>query len=102
VATLVRLEPAEMAELGRIVAERLNGARGPVTVVAPTQGFSLSDTLGSALWYPEADAAFLDSLEANLRPGIAFERVNATVNDPAFADVVADRYLTITKEHAHA
>ncbi len=102
VATLVRLEPDEMAELGRIVAERLNGARGPVTVVAPTKGFSLSDTLGSALWYPEADAAFLDSLEANLRPGIAFERVNATVNDPDFADVVADRYLTITKEHAHA
>jgi uncharacterized protein (UPF0261 family) len=102
VATLVRLEPDEMAELGRMVAKRLNGARGPVSVVAPTQGFSLSDTEGNALWYPEADAAFIDSLEATLRPGIAFERVHATVNDPAFADVVADRYLTITKEHAHA
>ena len=32
VATLVRLEPEEMAELGRIVAERLNEARGPVHV----------------------------------------------------------------------
>jgi uncharacterized protein (UPF0261 family) len=102
VATLVRLEPHEMAELGRIVAKRLNGARGPVSVVAPTRGFSLSDTEGNALWYPEADAAFIDSLEATLRPGIAFERVDATVNDAAFADVVADRYLTITKEHAHA
>ncbi len=102
VATLVRLEPDEMAELGRIVAKRLNGASGPVSVVAPTRGFSLSDTEGNALWYPEADAAFIDSLEANLRPGIAFERVDATVNDPAFADVVADRYLTITKEHVHA
>ena len=39
--------------------------------------------------------------EFALRPGIAFERVDATVNDPAFADVVADRYLSITKEHAH-
>jgi uncharacterized protein (UPF0261 family) len=102
VATLVRLEPDEMAELGRIVAKRLNGARGPVSVVAPTRGFSLSDTEGNALWYPEADAAFLHSLEASLRRGIAFERVDATVNDPAFADVVAERYLTITKEHAHA
>jgi uncharacterized protein (UPF0261 family) len=102
VATLVRLEPDEMAELGRIVAKRLNGARGPVSVIAPTRGFSLSDTEGSALWYPEADAAFIDSLEASLRPGIAFERVDATVNDPTFADVVADRYLSITKEHAHA
>jgi len=102
VATLVRLEPDEMAELGRIVAKRLNGARGPVSVIAPTRGFSLSDTEGSALWYPEADAAFLRSLESSLRPGIAFELVDATVNAPAFADVVADRYLTITKEHAHA
>ena len=102
VATLVRLEPDEMAELGRIVAKRLNTARGPVSVVAPTRGFSLSDTDGNALWYPEADAAFLSAIEASLRPGIVFERVDATVNDPAFADVVAERYLTITKEHAHA
>jgi uncharacterized protein (UPF0261 family) len=102
VATLVRLEPDEMTELGRIVAQRLNGARGPVSVVAPTRGFSLSDTEGNALWYPEADAAFLSSLEKNLRPGIAFERVDTTVNDPTFAGVVAERYLTITKEHAHA
>jgi uncharacterized protein (UPF0261 family) len=101
VATLVRLEPHEMAELGRVVAKRLNGARGPVRVVAPTRGFSLSDTEGNALWYPEADAAFLGSLEASLRPGIPFERVDATVNDAAFADLVAERYLTITKEHAH-
>jgi uncharacterized protein (UPF0261 family) len=101
VATLVRLEPDEMAELGKVVAERLNGARGPVCVVAPTRGFSLSDTEGNALWYPEADAAFLDSLEANLRHDISFERVDATVNDAVFAERVADRYVFITKEHAH-
>jgi uncharacterized protein (UPF0261 family) len=101
VATLVRLEPDEMAELGRIIAKRLNGARGPVRVVAPTRGFSLSDTEGNALWYPEADAAFLGSLEASLRSDIPFERVDATANDPAFADLVAERYLSITKEHAH-
>jgi len=71
-------------------------------VVAPSRGFSLSDTEGGALWYPEADEAFLSALEASLRPGITFERVDSTVNDAAFAGVVADRYLTITKEHAHA
>jgi uncharacterized protein (UPF0261 family) len=101
VATLVRLEPDEMAELGRVVARRLNAARGPVHVVAPARGFSLSDTEGNALWYPEADAAFLDALEAGLRPGIPFERVDATVNDPVFAERVADRFVFITKEHAN-
>jgi uncharacterized protein (UPF0261 family) len=102
VATLVRIEPDEMAELGRIVAERLNRSRGPTRVVAPTRGFSLSDTEGNALWYPEADAAFISSLEAALRPGIPFERVDATVNDPEFAGLVADRYSSIAQEHAHA
>jgi uncharacterized protein (UPF0261 family) len=100
VATLVRLEPEEMAELGRTIGERLNRAHGPVRVVAPSRGFSLSDTEGNALWYPEADAAFLGALESTLDRHIPFERVDATVNDPAFADLVAERYLAITKEHA--
>jgi uncharacterized protein (UPF0261 family) len=102
VATLVRLKPDEMAALGREIARRLNGARGPVRVVAPTRGFSLSDTEGQALWDPEADAAFLDGLEASLREDIPMERIGATVNDHEFADVVAARYLQLVKEGSHA
>lgn len=102
VATLVRLEPDEMTALGRIVAERLNRACGPVRVVAPTRGFSLSDTEGQALWFPEADAAFLDALETALREDIPFERIDATVNAPTFAEVVAARYLELANEDARA
>ena len=100
VATLVRLEPEEMAELGRTVAERLNEARGPVRVVAPTQGFSLADVEGGDLWYPEADAAFLDELGSRLRPEIPLELVDTHVNDPAFADLVAERYLALVSAPA--
>jgi uncharacterized protein (UPF0261 family) len=95
VATLVRLTRDEEHELGKIVAERLNEAKGPVRVVAPTRGFSLADSEGGDLWDPEADAAFLDSLSASLRPDIPFETVDAHVDDAAFADVVADRYLSL-------
>jgi uncharacterized protein (UPF0261 family) len=100
VATLVRLTAEEEAELGRIVAERLNEATGPVHVVAPTRGFSLADAEGGDLWDPEADRAFLDSLEAHLR--VPFERVDAHVDDDAFADLVAERYLSLVPEPAHA
>ena len=62
VATLVRLTRDEEAELGAIVAERLNEAIGPVRVVAPTRGFSLADAEGGDLWDPVADGAFLDAL----------------------------------------
>jgi uncharacterized protein (UPF0261 family) len=95
VATLVRLEPDEMAALGRTVAERLNEAQGPVHVVVPTRGFSLADVEGGDLWYPEADRAFVDVLGEALRPEIGFELVEAPVNDPTVADLVVDRYLAL-------
>jgi uncharacterized protein (UPF0261 family) len=102
VATLIRLEAGEMAELGGIVAERLNAARGPVRVVAPTRGFSLADVEGGDLWDPDADAAFLEALASALRPDIPFEPVETHINDPALADLVAERYLSLMEESAHA
>jgi uncharacterized protein (UPF0261 family) len=102
VATLVRLTAEEETTLGRQVAERLNEARGPVGVVAPTRGFSLADAEGGDLWDPEADRAFLDALREALRPDIPYETVDAHVDDAAFADVVAERYLTMTQEPVHA
>jgi len=102
VATLVRLSVEEETELGRMVAERLNEARGPVRVVVPTGGFSLADAPGGDLWDPEADRAFADSLRDALRSDIAFEEVDAHVDDPDFADLVAHRYLTLLEEPAHA
>jgi uncharacterized protein (UPF0261 family) len=102
VATLVRLDADEETALGRMVAERLNEATGPVHVVAPTRGFSLADAEGGDLWDPEADRAFLDSLRTSLRPDIPYEQLDAHVDDAAFAEVVAQRYLTLTQEFIHA
>ena len=100
VATLVRLTRDEEAELGAIVAERLNEAIGPVRVVAPTRGFSLADAEGGDLWDPVADGAFLDALSGALRADIPFEAVDAHVDDHEFADVVAERYLSLVTETA--
>src|SRR3954452_23862203 len=98
VATLIRLTREEELQLGRIVAERLNRATGPVQVVAPLRGFSLVDSEGGELWDPIADGAFLDSLAGALRPDIPFEAVDAHVDDHEFADVVAARYLALVPE----
>jgi uncharacterized protein (UPF0261 family) len=102
VATLVRLSPEEEAELGAMVAERLNEAVGPVHVIAPTRGFSLADAEGGDLWDPVADHAFLDALRTKLRDDIPFEQVDLHVDDAAFADLVAQRYLSLIQEPAHA
>ena len=102
VATLVRLEPGEMVQLAQTVAERLNRATGPVSVIVPTRGFSLADVEGGDLWDPEGDAAFTDTLEESLRDGIELERVETHVNDPGFADLVARRYLALVSSPAAA
>ena len=102
VATLVRLSADEGTALGQLIAERLNEATGPVRVVVPTRGFSLADAEGGDLWDPEADHAFVESLRSALRPDIPFEAVDAHVDDADFAELVANRYLTLLEEPAHA
>jgi uncharacterized protein (UPF0261 family) len=102
VATLVRLTAEEEAELGRVVAERLAAATGPVRVVCPTGGFSLADVPGGDLWDPEANAAFIEALRTALPESVPFETVDAHVDDPDFADLVADRYLALVEETANA
>jgi uncharacterized protein (UPF0261 family) len=61
----------------------------------PARGFSLSDAAGGALYDPAADRALIDALRDALRAGIPFEEVDAHVDDPAFADLVAERYLAL-------
>jgi uncharacterized protein (UPF0261 family) len=101
VATLVRLSAEEEAALGRVIAERLARATGPVRVICPTGGFSLADVPGGDLWDPEADAAFIEALREALPAEIPLEEVDAHVNDPDFAELVADRFLTLAKESIH-
>jgi uncharacterized protein (UPF0261 family) len=93
--TLVRLLPDEMAQIGHIMARKLNGARGPLVVVVPTEGLSIPNVPGGAFWDPPADARFRAALQADLRPDIPLIPVAAHVNDPAFADRVADEFLRL-------
>jgi uncharacterized protein (UPF0261 family) len=95
VATLVRLTEEESVALGQMIARRLADARGPVAVVVPTRGFSLVDVEGGPLHDPGADRALVDALRAALGPDVAFEEVDAHVDDADFADLVADRYLSL-------
>jgi uncharacterized protein (UPF0261 family) len=55
----------------------------------------MADVEGGDLWDPDADGAFLEALGSALRPEIPFELVETHVNDPAFADLVAERYLAL-------
>ncbi len=93
--TLVRTLAPEMAQLGRLFAERLNQATGPVQVMVPTQGLSIPNVPGGPFWDPEADAGFLAELRAHLRPDIPISTHDVHINSTEFALAVADRFVAL-------
>ena len=93
--TLIRVLKDEMAQIGHLMARKLNGARGPIEVVVPTQGLSIPNVPGGLFWDPEADAAFRDALCADLRSDIPIIIVDDHVNSISFADRVADEFLKL-------
>ena len=80
--TLIRTDPAENAELGRIIAGKLNLSIGPVAVYFPLQGISVVSAPGGPYHWPEADAALLASLQTHLRKDIPVHVMDMSINDP--------------------
>ena len=91
--TLMRTNAAECAELGRILAEKANACRGPVTVLLPKKAISIISAAGKPFHSPEADAALFDSIKKHLRPGIPLVEMDCEVNAPEFATACAKALL---------
>lgn len=91
--TLMRTNVEENAELGRILAEKVNLSTAPVTVFLPLKGVSQLDSPGGEFWWPEADEALYDAIKRTLRPDIPVVELDLNVNDPAFADAATTRLL---------
>jgi len=89
--TLMRTTSAECAELGRIVARKLNQATGPVTVFIPLRGVSMIAVEGGVFHDPAADRALIDILKADLNPRVEVVELDLDINDPRFAEAMAER-----------
>lgn len=87
--TLMRTTPEECAELGRMIAHKLNQARGPVAVFIPRRGVSMIDTAGKPFYDPAADAALIDHLKSTLDKRIRVKEFDTDINDPKFAQAMA-------------
>jgi uncharacterized protein (UPF0261 family) len=96
--TLIRLTAEEQVRVARTMAGKLNGARGPVMVIVPTQGLSIPNEPGGVFWDPAADMAFREELRNNLREEIPYLEIDAHVNDPAFSRLVAEEFLKLMGE----
>ena len=95
--TLMRTTPDETARLGQIFAEKLNAATPPTADNVPLGGVSEIDLPGQPFYWPEALAAFVDALKANLRADIPLVELATDINDPAFAEVATRALLEMLK-----
>ena len=86
--TLVRTSSEEMKTIGKIMASKLNGAKGPTIVMIPLRGFSYPNRKGEALYDEGGNQAFIKTLKENLR-GIKVVEIDAHINDPQFANAAA-------------
>ena len=89
--TLMRTTPEECAELGRIIAGKLSGARGSVALYVPLQGVSAIDIEGGPFHDPVADQALFDALRENLEGNVELHELEHNVNDPEFARAMVDK-----------
>ncbi|MGZ6297116.1 MAG: Tm-1-like ATP-binding domain-containing protein, partial [Candidatus Limnocylindrales bacterium] len=92
--TLVRTTPDECAKLGEIIAQKLNKTTGPTALFVPLKGVSMIDAEGMPFHDPVADAALFDAIRRYLdRSKVELIELDLNINDPAFADAMADRLL---------
>ncbi|WP_231187402.1 Tm-1-like ATP-binding domain-containing protein [Haladaptatus sp. DYF46] len=97
--TLMRTTPAENAELGEIIAKKLNASTGPTALFLPLGGISLIDVESEGFHDPEADSKLFDALREHLGEDVELVEVDAAINDEEFATAIAeklDEYLRAT------
>jgi uncharacterized protein (UPF0261 family) len=98
--TLMRTTPEECAELGRRIAQKLNGARGPTALFVPLKGVSAIAVEDQVFYDPAADDALFAALRENLDPRVEVHWADTDVNDPELAVMMADRLHELYQEWA--
>lgn len=84
--TLMRTTPGECADLGRILAEKVNLSKAPVTVLLPLKAISVISAPGKPFHDPAADQALFTALKSGLRKDIPVIELDCEINDPQFSE----------------
>jgi len=88
--------------LGKQIAEKANGAVGPVTIVLPLRGVSAIDYPGQPFYDREADDALFNAIRQNVKPNVKLVEEDAHINDASFAARLFAEFLEALKEKKNA
>jgi uncharacterized protein (UPF0261 family) len=93
--TDLRLNKEEMAEVGKEVARRLQFTRSRAVFMIPTAGYDSYAVKGKGFYDPQADAAFVAELKANLPKSIRVVERDTHIEDPAFAAEAVETLIAL-------
>jgi len=91
----VKVFVPEAKKAAEIVVERLNKAKGPVTVLLPLRGMRVDTLPGQSLYDPEVDETILDVFRRGLDPRIKRIEVDANLTDMAFSETAASEMAAL-------
>ena len=97
-ATLLRTNIEENRRIGEMIAAAANAATAPVAIALPLKGVSMLDSIDGAFWDPLADSACFEAIKGNLRPDIPVYELDYNINDPPFAEAVAELLLGLLRQ----
>lgn len=94
--TLMRTTAEECAELGRIIATKLNQSTGSTTLFVPLKGVSMIDAEGQPFYAPEANLALFQAIRENLdTEKVTLIELDMHINDDAFSASMAEKLLDV-------
>jgi uncharacterized protein (UPF0261 family) len=83
----VRTVAEDLVQLAMTIAEKLNRATGPVSVLIPSKGWSEADAPGGPLHEPETNQIFVNELKSLLSPSIRVVEADLHINQREFAEL---------------
>ena len=87
--TIVAGKTKDKVEVGALVADKLNRAKGPTAVVIPLVGWIEGDRHPKSPFHdPEGGRAFSQALKSKLKPEVKVIEIDAHINDPLFSETI--------------
>jgi uncharacterized protein (UPF0261 family) len=91
--TLMRTTPEECAELGSILAKKVNRYQAPAVIMIPKKAISVISAAGQPFHDPAADEALFHAIHTHAK--VPVEEFDEEINSPAFAKVCAEKLLEL-------
>ena len=89
----------EFISLAKEQAKRSNESKGPVEWFIPMNGFCSNSTIGEPFYDLESNEAYVETLKKYLRKDIPIHIYKLDINDPGFAQSMAERLIKLIKDY---